>query len=104
MSCVMVYSWSGNAQSRSFKCVIDETRLAPSPADRLRRQRREGSFALAFGGRVRNIHEPAFALSAGRKSFALKRILEAVLVILLGITDRNARRSVRTILFQETRL
>jgi hypothetical protein len=44
---------------------------------------RVGSFALELAGRVRNIHEPAFALSAGRKSFALKRILETVFVICL---------------------
>ena len=44
---------------------------------------REGSLALAFFGRVRNVHEPTFSLAAGRKSFALKRILEAVLVISL---------------------
>jgi hypothetical protein len=51
---------------------------------------REGSFALAFFGRVRKVQEPTFAVAAGRKSFALKRILEAVLVIfLLGITDRK---------------
>jgi hypothetical protein len=42
---------------------------------------REGSFALAFFGSVRNGQEPPFALAAGRKSFALKRILEAVSVI-----------------------
>ena len=42
---------------------------------------REGSFALAFFGRVRKVQEPTFAVAAGRKSFALKRILEAVLVI-----------------------
>ena len=48
---------------------------------------REGSFALAFFGRMRKVQEPAFALSAGRKSFALKRILEAGFVTLLGITD-----------------
>ena len=41
---------------------------------------REGSFALAFFGRVRKVQEPTFAVAAGRKSFALKRILEAVLV------------------------
>jgi len=28
---------------------------------------REGSFALAFFGRVRKLQEPAFSLSAGRK-------------------------------------
>ena len=42
---------------------------------------REGSFALASFGRVRKVQEPTFAVAAGRKSFALKRILEAVLVI-----------------------
>jgi hypothetical protein len=42
---------------------------------------REGSFALALFGSVRNVQEPAFALAAGHKSFALKRILEAALVI-----------------------
>ena len=43
---------------------------------------REGSFALAFFGRVRKIQEPTFAVGRrGDKSFALKRILEAVLVI-----------------------
>ena len=47
---------------------------------------REGSFALASFGRVRKVHETAFSLSAGRKSFALKRI--EVLVTLLGITEQ----------------
>src|SRR6266571_4460806 len=42
---------------------------------------REGSFALASFGRVRKVQEPNFAVAAGRKSFALKRILEAVLVM-----------------------
>jgi hypothetical protein len=42
---------------------------------------RDGSFALAFLGKVRKVREPVFAVAAGRKSFALKRILEAVLVI-----------------------
>jgi hypothetical protein len=42
---------------------------------------REGSFALASFGRVRKVQEPTFAVAAGRKSFALKRILETVLVI-----------------------
>ena len=43
---------------------------------------REGSFALASFGRIRKVQEPAFSLSAGRKSFALKRI-DAVFVICL---------------------
>jgi hypothetical protein len=43
---------------------------------------REGSFALALFGSVRKTQEPDFAvIVAGRMSFALKRILEAVLVI-----------------------
>ena len=45
---------------------------------------REGSFALAFVGRVRKVQEPRLRVGVGRrgdKSFALKRILEAVLVI-----------------------
>jgi hypothetical protein len=54
---------------------------------------RDGSFALALFGRIRKVHEsPCFALSsaperadssAGRRSFALKRIAEAFLDILL---------------------
>jgi hypothetical protein len=42
---------------------------------------REGSFALAFLGRVRKVQEPTFVVAAGRNSFAVKRILESVLVI-----------------------
>jgi hypothetical protein len=43
---------------------------------------RVGSFALASFGRIRKVQEPPFApLAAGRKSLALKRIFEAVLVI-----------------------
>jgi hypothetical protein len=38
---------------------------------------REGSFALACFGRIRKVHETAFALAFGRKSLALKRILDA---------------------------
>jgi hypothetical protein len=40
---------------------------------------REGSFALASFGRIRKVQEPVVA--AGRKSFARKRTLEAVVVI-----------------------
>jgi hypothetical protein len=50
---------------------------------------REESFALASFGRVRKVQEPTFAVAAGRKSFALKRILEAVLVIFAWYPDRN---------------
>jgi hypothetical protein len=47
---------------------------------------REGRLALAAFGRVRKVHESVLSLSAGRRSFAVKRILEAALVILLGIS------------------
>jgi hypothetical protein len=49
---------------------------------------RDGSFALAFFGRTRKLQEGALALSAGRQSFALKQILEAVLVIFLRESKR----------------
>src|SRR5262249_18191569 len=39
---------------------------------------REGSFALASLGRVRKVQATAFAVATGRKSVALKRILEAL--------------------------
>jgi uncharacterized protein (DUF433 family) len=42
---------------------------------------RVGSFALASLGRIRKVHELPFGGSAGRTSFALKRIFEVVLVI-----------------------
>jgi len=48
---------------------------------------REGSFALASFGRVRKVQEPAFAAAAGRKSFARKRISEAVLVIFAWVVS-----------------
>jgi hypothetical protein len=44
---------------------------------------REGSFALAFFGRTRNLQELTFALAAGWRSLVLKWILEEALVILL---------------------
>lgn len=50
---------------------------------------REESFALAFFGTMRKAQESAFALSAGRKSFALKRIV--VLVICTVFAERNLR-------------
>ena len=53
---------------------------------------REGSFALAFLGRVRKVQESPFVVDSGRKSFALKRILEAGLVILPGMIERVAGR------------
>src|SRR5438477_8182689 len=45
---------------------------------------REGSFALAFFGRTRKVQEPAFSLSAGRKSFALKPIEVLVICLVIG--------------------
>jgi hypothetical protein len=52
---------------------------------------RDGSFALAFFGRTRKLQEQALALWAGRQSLALKRILEAVLVIFLrGVEKRRS--------------
>ena len=47
---------------------------------------RDGSFALAFFGRMRKLQESAFAVASGRRSCALKRIV--VLVILLDNTNR----------------
>ena len=44
---------------------------------------REGSFALAFFDRIRKVQEPAFSLSAGQRSVALKRM--EVLVIFLSL-------------------
>jgi hypothetical protein len=38
---------------------------------------REGSFALASFGRIRKVHEKAVAVAFGRKSVALKRIMDA---------------------------
>jgi hypothetical protein len=58
--------------------------MVPSTVDMLR----EGSFALASFGKVRKVQEPALAAAAGRTSFARKRILARVLVILLGIHYR----------------
>ena len=60
---------------------------------------REGSFALASFGRMRKVQEPAFSLSAGRKSFALKRIKVLViwLVSLIGlILDEIVKTSFQT--------
>jgi hypothetical protein len=39
---------------------------------------REGSFTLAFFGRVRKVQEPTFVVAAGRKSVAVKRIVASV--------------------------
>ena len=48
---------------------------------------REGSFALASFGRVRKVQETAFAVPAGRKSVALKRILEADRLVMCQIVQ-----------------
>ena len=50
---------------------------------------REGSFALASVGRVRKVQEPACAVAAGWRSFALNRIVDAVLAILPDAIDGN---------------
>jgi F-type H+-transporting ATPase subunit b len=39
---------------------------------------REGSFALAFLGRVRRVHDPIFSVALGRCNLALKRIVALV--------------------------
>jgi len=83
---------SAPAASRSFRFTLSQWLFWPSGSSVARKGKplmvpstvvmpREGSFALASFGRVRKVQEPTFAVAAGRKSFALKRILEAVLVI-----------------------
>jgi hypothetical protein len=47
---------------------------------------REGSFALTRFGRIRKVHESAFARAAGRKSFALKRI-EVLVICFVSSAD-----------------
>ena len=39
---------------------------------------RDGSFALAFLGRVRMVHDPVFSVALGRNNLALKRIVDLV--------------------------
>src|SRR6478672_10744488 len=76
------------ALSRSFRSTLNQWLFWPSgSATAWKREPltvpsiavipREGSFALASFGRMRNVQESAFGPSAGCKSFALKRILEA---------------------------
>src|SRR5206468_9853792 len=83
---------SAPAASRIFRFTLSQWLFWPSGSSVARKGKplmvpstvvmpREGSFALASFGRVRKVQEPTFAVAAGRKSFALKRILEAVLVI-----------------------
>jgi hypothetical protein len=52
---------------------------------------REGSFALAFFGKVRKVHEPPVAVDSGRKSFAVKRILEAFWSSAIASVVRSVR-------------
>src|SRR5437667_7506648 len=49
---------------------------------------RDGSFALAFFGKMRKVQESPFSLSVGRKSFALKRIVVLVICFVL-LTDAD---------------
>jgi len=37
---------------------------------------RDGSFTLAFLGRVRRVHDPVFSVALGRNNLALKRIVD----------------------------
>jgi hypothetical protein len=54
-----------------------------------RRHPARGELRTGVLGRIRKVQESPFSLSAGRKSFALKRI-DAVLVIWLApLIDRN---------------
>src|SRR5207249_4493263 len=83
---------SAPAASRTFRFTLSQWLLWPSGSSVARKGKplmvpstvvmlREGSFALASFGRVRKVQEPPFTVPAGRRSFALKRILEAVWVI-----------------------
>jgi hypothetical protein len=83
---------SAPAASHIFRFTLSQWLLWPSGSSVARKGKplmvastvvipREGSFALTFFGRVRKVQEPTFPVAAGRKSFALKRILEAVFVI-----------------------
>ena len=68
---------------------------------------RDGSLALAFFGRARNV-QGRFAVADSRKSSALQRILEAVLVIsrnlLFERTRAPAREDFRSSLAQLSRI
>src|SRR5262249_32099588 len=83
---------SAPAASRIFRFTLSQWLFWPSGSSVARKGKplmvpstvvipREGRFALASFGRVRKIQEPTFPDAAGRKSFALKRILEAAFVI-----------------------
>jgi hypothetical protein len=86
---------SAPAASRIFRFTLSQWLFWPSGSSVARKGKplivpstvvlpREGSFALAFFGRVRKVQESTFAVASGRKSFAVKRILEAGLVIFAG--------------------
>jgi hypothetical protein len=88
------------AASRIFRLTLSQWLLWPSGSSVARNVKplrvpstevmpREGSLALAFFGRVRKVQEATFAVAAGRKSFALKRILEAVLIIYVCGYERS---------------
>src|SRR5262245_37033033 len=92
------------AASRNFRFTLSQWLFWPSGSSVARKgtplmapstvvMPREGSFALASFGRVRKVQEPTFAVAAGRKSFALKRILEADLVIFALVSAARVRRS-----------
>src|SRR5439155_20393736 len=83
---------SAPAAARSLRSTLSQWLFWPSGSSVARKWKplmvpsavvmpREGSFTLASFGRVRKVQEPTFAVAAGRKSFARKRILESVLVI-----------------------
>jgi hypothetical protein len=47
---------------------------------------RDGSFALASFGKVIKVHEPPFSVAAGRRSTAVKWILEVEAVLLIFVS------------------
>ncbi len=84
---------SAPAASRSVRSTFSQWPPCPSGSSVARKVKplrvpstdvmpREGSFVLASFGRVRKVHDSDFAAAFGRRSFAVKRILEAVLAII----------------------
>ena len=57
---------------------------------------RDESFALALFGRARKVQDAFFAVAAGRERVDLKRIVEAVSVVIARCPDRASRSGVRT--------
>jgi len=56
--------------------------------------RREGSFALAFLGRVRRVHDPVFSAALGQNNLPLNRIVDLVSCTLASfIQDRSTARA-----------